>query len=70
MELSAIEKIKENGNKAEEWWAFLNRVRQKSRDYKHVTRLYEKAASLIPPDEHRKSIWYARILVELGKLQG
>lgn len=72
MESSSIEleKIEKNGNRPEDWLAFINRIKRESANYNHVIRLYGMAASLISPDENKKNISYARLLVEFAKLQG
>ncbi|KAK3747844.1 hypothetical protein QZH41_015989, partial [Actinostola sp. cb2023] len=66
-ELSAIEK---NGNKPEDWLDFIRRTKRESPKYGHLMDLYHKAARAISPDEHRKNVCYARLLVEYAKLQG
>ena len=73
-ETAVLQRISEQGNKPEHWLEFLTQVRQTTfRDsvyyYSHLLSLYKRAADEISPDENETSIAYARILVDLAKLQ-
>ena len=66
----ALATIEKNGNKPEDWIDFIRKAKRESPKYEDLIDLYQKAASVISPDEHRKNICYARLLVEYAKLQG
>lgn len=65
-----IATIEKNGNKPEDWLDFIRKAKRESPKYEYLVGLYEKATSSISPDENRKNICYARLLVEFAKLQG
>ncbi|XP_068733387.1 dual specificity protein kinase TTK-like [Montipora capricornis] len=70
-----IQKIKENGNRPEEWLEFLCQHQTKvsteltSEACQHLVFLYERAVNQIPAAEHKSNLSYARLLVECAKLQ-
>ena len=70
-----IQKIKENGNRPEEWLEFLCQHQTKvgaeltSETCQHLVFLYERAVNQIPAAEHKSNLSYARLLVECAKLQ-
>lgn len=74
-ETTAIQKIKSNGNRPEEWLGFLA-LQQSTlaadltdENCRHLLYLYERAVSQIPAEENKKNISYAHILVNFAKLQ-
>ena len=74
-ETTAIQKIKSNGNRPEDWLDFLALQRSRlavdltQENCRHLLYRYERAVSQIPAEENKKNISYARILVNFAKLQ-
>lgn len=74
-ETTAIQKIKSNGNRPDDWLEFLAPRQSRlaadltDENCRHLLYLYERAVSQIPAEENKKNISYARILVNFAELQ-
>lgn len=75
-EVTAIQKIQDNGNQPEEWLEFLFQNQAKDDHTKHTTEtcqhlvfLYERAVNQISAEKHKLNLSYAQLLVEFAKLQ-
>ncbi|XP_074613016.1 dual specificity protein kinase TTK-like isoform X1 [Acropora palmata] len=75
-EVTAIQKIQDNGNQPEEWLEFLFQHQAKDDNTEHTTEtcqhlvfLYERAVNQISSEKHKLNLSYAQLLVEFAKLQ-
>ena len=69
-----IQQISQKGHKPEDWLEFITKVQQQAGsdsldNYSHLVSLYKKAADNISPEDNVSSPAYAKILVDLAKLQ-